>query len=104
MPNNGIRFLETGDAFCGYWLLSGGGGLIWFTDAADQNMSMFVWKKPIRFGGLGKFLVYKGCCYGCLILKFIYEISFSRLFLLSFIDYKIRRMHKEMMFSGIVPG
>lgn len=55
MPNNGTRFFEAGDALCGYWLLSGGGGLTWFTDAADENMSVFVWEEPLRFGGLGKF-------------------------------------------------
>lgn len=55
MPNNRTRFFEAGDALCGYWLLSGGGGLTWFTDAADENMSVFVWEEPLRFGGLGKF-------------------------------------------------
>lgn len=29
--------------------------LTWFTDAADENMSVFVWEEPLRFGGLGKF-------------------------------------------------
>lgn len=85
MPHNGTRFFEAGDALCGYWLLAGGGGLTWFKDAADENMSVFVWEEPLRFGGLGKFLVYKDYCYECLIQKFIYEISFSRFFLLLFI-------------------
>lgn len=91
----GLDFLRQVMLFVDMDFLSGGGGLTWFTDAADQNMSVFVWEEPLRFEGLGKFLVYEDYCYGCLILKFIYEISFSRFFLLSFIECKIRRMYNR---------
>lgn len=38
----GLDFLRQVMLFVDMDFLSGGGGLTWFTDAADQNMSVFV--------------------------------------------------------------